>query len=420
MSAAARLASSCELTLFERNSYVGGHTNTVVVSSGDQAVPVDTGFMVYNEVTYPRLTALFCDLGVETQPTDMSFGVHHRSRDLYWSSRFPFGFLAQTRNLARPAFWRMVRDLTRFNRQATRILDDPAWSERSMADLVESLGLSRTFLDLYLLPMIAAIWSSPHDQMLEFPAVTMIRFLHNHGLLGVTTQHPWRTVVGGSRQYREKLIAPFRDRIELARPATGLTRTPEGRVVVADSTGARHLFDAVIVATHGDEALALLEQPTDDETRLLGAFSYAANEVVLHTDEHVMPPRRRAWASWNYEIHPTYPDGTGALAASTHYWMNALQKLPTAQPYFVSVNPAPASIDPAKICWSTTYHHPTFDLPAARAQRELPLLNAAGPIYFAGSYFRYGFHEDALMAGEAAASALLSSHHASSPPLLTV
>jgi predicted NAD/FAD-binding protein len=410
MSAAARLAPEVSLILYERNAYVGGHTHTVTVSQPGESVPVDTGFMVYNEVTYPRLTRLFADLGVETMPTDMSFGVHHRARNLYWGSRMPFGLFAQARNLVRPDFWRMLRDLGAFNRRAAAILDDPSWEDRTMAEFVDELGLSRVFLDLYLLPMIAAIWSSPHDLMLEFPAVTMIRFLHNHGLLGVTTQHPWRTVKGGSQEYREKLIAPFRDQIHTECAAVSIEPDNSGPgAIVTDVKGRRFHYDAVLIATHADEARALLKHPTPDENQLLGAFSYSRNEVVLHTDPSVMPPRRRAWTSWNYEIHET----GDSIAASTHYWMNLLQRVSDRRDYFVSVNPRPGAIAPEHVSWSSIYHHPNFDLASARAQRELPRLNAKGPLYFAGSYFRYGFHEDALMAGQDAAESLLSHLHAS-------
>lgn len=404
MASAAILAGRTVVTVYERNQYVGGHSNTVVVDGPGGPVPVDTGFMVYNEVTYPRLTRLFADLGVETMATDMSFGVHHVSRRMYWGSQMPQGLLAQKRNLTRPAFWRLLNDLARFNWRARAALGDPHWDERSLGDFVESLRLSKTFLDLYLLPMTAAIWSTPHRRMLDFPAATLLRFLFNHGLLGVTTQHPWRTVRGGSRQYREKLIAPYRRNILTARGARRIDRLPEG-VRVVDAAGEARVFDAVVVATHADEALALLGSPSIEESRLLGAFEYSDNRTLLHSDARVMPPRAKAWMSWNYRVETRAEDGD--LAASTHYWMNRLQDLHGPINYFVSLNPPDGLIEEKQVAWSGHYRHPVFTLPAVRAQRQLVTLNRRGPVYFAGSYFRYGFHEDALMAGEDAARAVL-------------
>lgn len=419
MSAAARMASSCDLTLYERNGYVGGHTNTVEVFDGHAQVPVDTGFMVYNEVTYPRLTQLFDSLGVETMETDMSFGVYHVGQNLYWSSRLPTGLFAQRRNLGSPRFWRLLSEINRFNRSAQKVLNEKSWAHATLADFIHEERFSRTFLDLYLLPMIAAIWTSPHDQMLEFPASTLIRFLHNHGLLGFTTQHPWRTIKGGSRSYREKLIAPFRERIQTHRPAVEVTPTGDGKAAVTDDTGARATFDAVVIATHADEARALLRTPTFEEDRLLSAFRYGANTVALHSDPRVMPPRRSAWASWNYRVEPSV-DKTGPVRASTHYWMNRLQGVSDQQDFFVSVNAPTGTVHSDKLHWKATYHHPYFDLSAARAQTELSNLNRQGPLYFAGSYFRYGFHEDALMAGQDAADAALRHLHASSASIVSL
>jgi len=337
-------------------------------------------------------------------PTDMSFGVNHVSRNLFWGSRLPEGLLAQPRNLARPAFWRMFADLTRFNRAAREVLTNTSWEERSLADFADSLQLSRTFLDLYLLPMTAAIWSTPHDRMLEFPAAALLRFLYNHGLLGVTTHHPWRTVVGGSRQYREKLIAPFSDHIHVACGATAIEQR-DGGVRIIDERGKITIFDAAIVATHADEALDLLANPTETESQLLSAFNYSSNAVRLHRDSRVMPPRRSAWMSWNYRVEGDLSSG---YQASIHYWMNRLQQLPGSEDFFVSLNAPRDLIDEELVAWEGTYHHPVFTLDSIRAQHQLVTLNRNGPIYFAGSYFRNGFHEDALMSGQEAANAILA------------
>ena len=416
MAAAARLHGRCRLTLFEKNDYVGGHTNTVDVDRDDGLkLGVDTGFMVYNEVTYPRLTRLFEELGVPTIETDMSFGVHHGPTGFQWSSRAAIDWPQHLSTLLRPRFLRMLREVVRFNRLATASLQSGLLEEYSLGQFLRTHRFSRLFIDAYIVPMTAAIWSTPHCTMVEFPAATLFRFMHNHGLLGIKSQHPWRTVLGGSRHYRKKLIAPFAEAIHTARPARHLERGPDG-VQVVDAAGRRETFDRVVVATHADEALALLTQPTRDEQRLLGAFRYSPNEVVLHRDTRVLPASRSRWASWNYRYEV---DSTGQAFASTHYWMNRLQRLPGPTDHLVSVNPKPGQIAPETVDWSTTYHHPTFDEAAIAAQLDLPKLNS-GRIFFGGSYFRYGFHEDALAAGQDAADALLASIESRDSGLLAV
>ena len=407
---ARQLQGRAHLTLFERESWVGGHTNTVEVTAhpGDQGgadgdrVPIDTGFMVFNRVTYPRLCALFDELDVPIKPTSMSFGVHHVGEGLAYASGGLAELFAQPQNALSPGFWGMVRDITRFNRRAQETLDDKTAHGLSLATFLERERLGRRFRDHYLVPMTGAIWSTPPDRMLDFPAATLFRFMSNHGLLRMKGHHPWYTVDGGSRAYRERLIAPFRDRIATGRAATRVERLPGKGVTVICERGAQETFDRVVIATHADEALALLAVPTSDERRLLGVFRYQKNPVLLHTDAGVMPRARRAWASWNYRLDPAE---NGGVRASTHYWMNNLQGVSETQDYFVSVDD-PGLVDLEKVLWSHTYTHPTFDEATAAAQPELPHLNATGPIYFAGSYFRYGFHEDALMAGQAAAEAV--------------
>ncbi len=402
MSAAARLHPHFKITLYERNAYIGGHTNTVVSTGPGPDVPIDTGFMVYNEATYPRLTRLFADLKVETMPTEMSFGVYHPEEDYFWSSRFPEGLFARKRNLISPRFWTMFRDIFHFRRHALNLLENPSLQQATLAEFVLQCGLSDAFVRAYLVPMASSIWSTPPDDMLGFPAITLIHFMRNHRLLNVHQQHPWRTVVGGSRSYREKLIASFRDRIHTSRAATRVELSEQG-AFVTDIDDHREQYDGVLIATHADEALDLIAQPTSAQSAILGAFKYSANDVCLHCDEGVMPPRRTAWVSWNHRAD-RIEDGT--LQASTHYWMNKLQQLPTTTNWFVSVNPPPGLIDSHKICWNTTYHHPNFDLCSIQAQSRLPELNSHDRIWFAGSYFRYGFHEDALMAGQDAAESI--------------
>jgi uncharacterized protein len=412
MAAAARLHPTCALTLYERNRYIGGHTNTVEVETPQGPLGIDTGFMVYNEATYPRLTRLFAELGVETIPTKMSFGVHHVPSGFCWSSTLAARWYGQWQTLRSARFWRMLREVVRFNRLAREALERGELSG-SLADFLARHRFSQLFSDFYLLPMTGAIWSTPRDQMLAFPVETLFRFLSNHALLGLTSHHPWRTVKGGSRHYRERLIAPFRERIRTASAAARVERLPEG-VQVTDLEGRTERFDRVVIATHADEALALLAAPSDLERRLLGSFRYSASDVVLHHDENVLPPRRAHWTAWSYRLDL---DPEGHPQASTHYWMNQLQDLPGPQTHLVSLNAPEGLIRPTRVAWQTTYHHPTFDEAAWRAQSELPRLNH-DRLFFAGSYFRYGFHEDALMAGQDAADALLAAQtqHAA-PPL---
>lgn len=384
-----------QLTIYEQAGWIGGHTNTVTVEEKGREVPIDTGFMVYNEVTYPRLIRLFKELEVETQPTDMAFGVFQTAAHFYWCSTGVNGLFAQRGNLLKPNFWAMIWDISRFNKDARELLSDPLDTTLSLGDFVRQRGYSEGFVQYYIVPMSAAIWSTPGDQMLDFPAHTLARFFHNHGLLGIRGHLPWRTVTGGSKQYREKLIAPFRKAIREGCGATEIERRSDG-VWVTDSSGEVSRYDKVIVATHADQALRLLNQPDEAESQLLGSFRYSRNDVLLHTDTNVMPPSRRAWASWNYRI---VESPQGSMTASTHYWMNALQKVSEAENYFVSVN-HPELVDPEKVLWQTVYEHPTFDRAALEAQIHLDDLNVDGPVYFCGSYFRYGFHEDALMSAE--------------------
>lgn len=392
-----------DITVFEQNNYIGGHTNTVVVDEQGRPIPVDTGFMVYNEVTYPNLTRLFRELKVETKPTCMSFSVQQVPLELeYCGSSFSQLF-AQRRNLLNPRFIRMLGQVDRFNRQAAGALDNPRWAAATLREYVEARGYGEDFLDLYLVPMSAAVWSASQESMLDFPAQTLLRFFHNHGFLGMHTQHPWRTVEGGAQSYVQRLIAPFVRRILTGQPVTGVVRQ-HSQIRVVTSNGWVRAFDKVILACHADQALRLLEDPDPEQARLLGRFSYQSNRATLHTDSSVMPKSRRAWASWNYRMDTMQPSG-----ASTIYWMNRLQNLRSQQQYFVSIND-PGRIDPAKILRQIQYHHPLFDLAAVKAQSELPQLNRVSPeqtVYFCGSYFKYGFHEDALNSALDLCSSLL-------------
>ncbi len=389
-----------EVSLFERNEYAGGHSNTITVDEDGRAVPIDTGFMVFNEVTYPNLSRLFAKLGVETMPTAMSFGVQHLASGIEYCGSSLNQLFAQRRNIVRPRFLNALRHISRFNADALRALSEAAPPDETLQQYCERRGYAGDLLQLYLLPIASAIWSTPFDDVRDFPIATLLRFFRNHGLLGgLSGHHQWLTVKGGAKAYVDKMTQPFRGRIHLGNGVMRVTRTSR-RVALHFADGACAAFDKVIFACHADEALGMLADPTADERRLLGAFRYERNVATLHTDPAPMPRSRRAWASWNYRL-----DGT---SASTIYWMNSLQRVSDRRDYFVSIND-PVLIDSARILKTIVYHHPVFTLGGIEAQRELPALNEIGAeqtTYFCGSYFRYGFHEDAFGSGIAASRAV--------------
>ena len=393
-----------EVTCFGPEAYAGGHSNTVeaVEPGTGRALPIDTGFMVFNRVTYPQLCRLFEDLKVPVKPTDMSFAVKYLDTGQEWCGSSLNHLFAQRKNLLSPRFIRMLLAVKRFNEEAVAALKAAeaggAPITESLADYVRRRGYGKDFWDLYLVPMSSAVWSTPPEKMMVFPAASLLRFFHNHGFLGLDTQHPWWTVDGGSREYVRRLVEPFADRLRLGCAVSRVVRHGPGRgVTVFTADGAAHAFDRAVVAAHADDALRLLVNPTADETRLLGAFKYQANVATLHTDASVMPRARLAWASWVYQVSR---DRAGRITPATHYWMNRLQGVSDRERYFVSIN-RPEQIDPAKVIKTIDYTHPLFDLGALAAQGELPALNAAArgatETYFAGSYFRYGFHEDAFL-----------------------
>jgi predicted NAD/FAD-binding protein len=384
------LHSRYDLSVFEQNDYAGGHTNTITVDEEGRAVPIDTGFMVYNEVTYPNLTRLFRELDVKTKPTSMSFSVHDSASGIEYNGAGLNRLFGRRRNLLNPRFWRLLGQMSRFNAEAVRALDDPAFARHTLRQYVAERGYGDDFLHLFLVPMSSAVWSTPPDKMLDFPAVTLLRFFHNHGFLGLHTHHPWRTLEGGAKTYVAKMSEPWRGRVLLKSKAVKLSRA-SGRVRVTTADGAEAAFDKVILATHADETLRLLAEPTPSESRLLSQFEYQLNTATLHTDASFMPRRPLCWASWNYRI-----DGDGR--PSTHYWMNSLQGVSRRRNYFVSLN-SHDRVAPGAVLRRLEYHHPVFNNGAIAAQKELPFLNRLAPdqtTYFCGSYFKYGFHEDAF------------------------
>ncbi|OCX54169.1 NADP transhydrogenase subunit alpha [Mucilaginibacter sp. PPCGB 2223] len=395
------LNQTADLTFYEQNDYVGGHTNTVTVDEHGKPVYIDTGFMVFNYKTYPNLVKLFKEIGAPVKKTDMSFSVQHVPTGLEYSGSSVNHLFAQRKNIFSLSYIKMLLEIGRFNKESVKIMDDPRYANYSLGEYIKEFKFGDDMLWKYLVPMSSAVWSTPMEKMLDFPAVTLIRFFYNHGFLGLDTQHQWYTPVKGSQSYRELLIAPFRDKIHVNRKAVKVSRE-SGKAVVHASDGSFEAYDKVIIATHGDQALALLYEPTADEQRLLSTFKYQYNKATLHTDESMMPKTKLAWASWNYRIQA---EG-GRLVPSTIYWMNKLQGMSDKVNYFVSINPH-SNIDERKIIKEIDYEHPLFDVAAIRAQDELQKLNQDGPVYYCGSYFKYGFHEDAFTSAVKLCSQLL-------------
>lgn len=381
-----------EVVLYERADRLGGHTNTVIAPAATGPVAVDTGFIVFNEATYPNLIALFDHLGVASRATDMSFSVSLEDGGFEYAAPALF---AQRRNMLRPRFWSMLTEVLRFYREAPAALaalDDPALT---LGEFLSRGRFSAAFRDDHLLPMAAAIWSSPAEALLDYPAAAFLKFCDNHGLLKLAGRPLWRSVTGGSRTYVDRIAAVLGSGVRLGRDVVEVRRTGDG-VVVGERNGRRERFDHVVIATHADQALALLAEPTEAEQRMLGAFRYSRNLAVLHTDPALMPKRRRAWASWNYI------GSEHGLCVS--YWMNRLQGLP-GQDLFVTLNP-PQPPRPEALLRSEVYEHPVFDASALRAQASLWDLQGQGGVWFCGAHFGAGFHEDGLQSGLAVAEQL--------------
>jgi predicted NAD/FAD-binding protein len=402
MSCAWLLSQRHGVTVYESADRIGGHSNTVDVPGPAGGVPVDTGFIVYNESTYPNLTALFRHLNVPMRDSDMSFAVSLDAGRLEYAGTDLAGLFAQKRNLFRPRFWRMLSDLARFYRTAPRDLARLEKDPISLRDYLRAGGFGEALRDDHLLPMSAAIWSCPPADAGLQPAASFIRFCDNHGLLKLSGRPVWRTVDGGSREYVRRLTERFADRIHVNRPALALERHDAGvRVHAPDGTRG---YDRVVLACHADRALALLgAQATGRERSVLGAFRYTRNVAVLHTDSSLMPQRRAVWASWNFI------GGSGAAHADSRpcvtYWMNRLQSLPGNTQYFVTLNP-PRPPRAGTLLRSESYDHPVFDAAAIAAQRRLWALQDEGGIWFCGAHFGAGFHEDGLQSGLAAAEQL--------------
>lgn len=391
LSSAWLLSQRHAVTLYEKADRLGGHSHTVMTASATGEVAVDTGFICFNDATYPNLIALFEHLGVQARETDMSFAVSLDGGQFEYAAP---GLFAQRRNLLRPRFWSMLGEIMRFYRQAPMDLGGLADPDLTLGAYLKREGFSAAFRDDHLLPMAAAIWSSPAHTLLDYPASAFIRFCGNHGLLKLIGRPCWRTVQGGSRTYVERLAKAIED-VRLDCGVTGVRRVEQG-VMVHDSRGSVERFDHVVIGAHADQALAMLPEPTNREKEVLGAFNYSRNLTVLHTDVSLMPRRRRAWASWNYI------GADDGLCVT--YWMNRLQGL-QGQDLFVTLNP-PRPPRPDTLLRSELYEHPIFNPAAIKAQKQLWSLQGQGGVWFCGAHFGAGFHEDGLQSGLAVAEQL--------------
>jgi predicted NAD/FAD-binding protein len=387
--AGAILSRAHRVTVFEANPWPGGHVHTHDIDRGGMSGPVDTGFIVYNERAYPNFVRLLSILGVASRSTSMSFAVRCDRSGIEYGGTGLGAVFAQRRNLLRPFFWRLMRDVLRFGREARELLV-PGDEALGLRAYLHARGYSPAFVDYYAIPMGAAIWSAPPGAMADFPARHFVRFFDHHGVLDIRRAPDWRTIVGGSRSYVERLIAPFRDRIRLSSKVRRVARSADG-VEITTEAGDTTRFDRAVIAAHADQALAMLDEPTRAEREVLGAIRYQPNEAALHTDTSLMPRRRRAWSSWNYLI-PGAPGGDRLLVT---YYMNLLQGFDSPEPLLVTLNGSDR-IDPAKIVRRMSYEHPVYDAAALAAQRRFAEIDGARGIHFCGAYWGYGFHEDGV------------------------
>jgi len=390
-----------KVTLFEKNDYVGGHTNTIPVTEGGGSFGVDTGFIVFNDRTYPNFSRFLARLGVDAQDSDMSFSYYDPFRRVMYSSDMPGGLFADRRNIFRPSFYRMAMDIGRFNASARRDFRAGVLAGITLGEYLRRGAYGSAFIDNYFLPMAAAIWSAPTGKVMDFPCETFIRFYENHGILDLGHGVRWKTVSGGSNAYVRAFLKSFKGSVRMSSAVTGIERG-DGKVFLTLADGSVESADAVVVATHADQALALLRDPTPDEKGLLGAWTYSKNHTALHTDAGRMPASRRAWVSWNY-IQTGGADRRSPVSLT--YYMNRLQRLRAGREYFVSLNQSDLTRKDAVI-YETVYEHPQYDFASMKTQPLLPGLNGRRNTYFCGSYFGYGFHEDGARSAAAACDLL--------------
>lgn len=401
LSAAWLLSKSMRVTLYEANDRLGGHSNTVMAPADQGEIAVDTGFIVYNERNYPNLVALFEKTGVKTQKSTMSFAVSLNQGRLEYSGSGLNGLFGQRGNIIRPRFWFMISDVLRFYREAPQVLNSDRYLHASLGEYLDINDYGENFVNDHLLPMGAAIWSASAQEMRDYPLHAFVRFFVSHGLLSLNDRPQWRTVTGGSRKYVERLAQDISGEIRLNTQVVNITRDAN-EVLVTDNIGNTDRFTHIVIATHADQALGMLGDANPDELRLLGAFRYTANTAVLHTDQSLMPKRKRIWSSWNYIGEKDAADNKSLCVT---YWMNALQDIDRKHPLFVTLNPT-REIASEQIIKTINYQHPLFDRSALSAQRELWQLQGRRNTWFCGAYFGYGFHEDGLQSGLAAAESL--------------
>ncbi len=417
-----------DVTVYEANPYLGGHINTVEVESPHhkQPVPIDTGFMVMNPVTYPNLTRLFHQLGVGVTPTDMSFSVQHQPAGLEFAGAATPLLFGQRRNLFRPRYWAFLAQLASFNAKASQAWQshDPILKQQTLEQWCRSHGWGDDLLNWYLLPMSSAIWSTHPTKMLDFPAYSLVRFFHNHGFLGQHTQYQWYTLLGGAKTLAGRLKAATQARFLTQSPVAHVAELPQANTEAGEptwsiTTEGSHAepayYHAVVMATHADTSLSLLANPSDAEVGVLGAFAYERNTAILHTQgKGVLPKRKHLWAAWNYRLRQPARKAKGSLISSTHYYMNKLQHISGPVDYVVSINDA-ESLDPAHWVKEIQYTHPQFTPAALQAQTQLPQLNrdswAQQAMVFCGSYARYGFHEDAFSSALTVTRLILGERH---------
>jgi uncharacterized protein len=390
MGCAHLLQNKFDLTIFEKNNYIGGHTNTISVDEDGKPVYMDTGFMVFNFETYPNLCHLFKEINAPIKKTEMSFSVQYVPDGLEYCGSGLNGLFAQRKNIVNLRYIKMLQQIARFNKEAIKLLDDPAYEKYSLKEFINEFNFGEDMLWKYLIPMSSAVWSTPMELMADFPAIALIRFFKNHGFLGLDTQHQWYTLENGSQSYREILIEPFREKIQINN-AVAKVKRENNKAIIETANGKIHQFDKIIFASHADQTLLILNDPTELERKLLSPFKYQKNTATVHTDGSIMPKNKKTWSSWNYRVE----EKNGKLIPTTIYWMNSLQHVSKKKNYFVSINALPGSINKDKFIMEIEYEHPLFDVATATAQKELHKLNQQGILYYCGSYFKYGFHEDA-------------------------
>jgi predicted NAD/FAD-binding protein len=411
--AAHRLHPEHEIVVYEASERIGGHTHTVPVETADGTHWIDTGFIVFNDRNYPNFEALLRELEVPSQPSHMSFSVSDGLGRFEYAGT-PWGLFARPAHLLSPSFLGMLRDWRRFNREA-RALIGMNGTAPSLGHWLEQQGFSRHFVERLIVPQASAVWSADPEQMWSFPASFMAEFFENHGMYSLRDRPRWRTVSGGSRSYVEAIVAPWRDRVRTGAPVRRIERLADGVRIEADGCESEE-FDQVVVATHSDQALAMLADPSAAEREVLGAIPYQRNEAVLHTDASLMPRRRAAWSSWNFHLAPEPATGT-----TVTYWMNHLQRLRTREQYFVTLNRS-EEIDPAKVIRKIAYDHPVYTKEGVAAQaRHAEISNPASRTHYCGAYWGWGFHEDGVVSAQRVCDAIASAtppelHQISGPP----